>query len=164
MLVAMVVSSCPTAQAIDWNYWSERVSDKAKQVSSQIKKPRVQAFLIGAAVVAVGGYIYLRNQAVEIVKSANGLLQGVDDRHNVSTPEADFQHVDVNDLLPDIERLKVSIKDLETKNWIYQFVDPYRTTMAQLQQRKKALEGFMTDESSNSEVSEPSKSEVLDID
>lgn len=152
MLVAMVVSSCPTVQAIDWNYWSERVSEKQKQFSNPIKKHKVIASLSGVAVVAVGGYVYLRNQAVEIVKSANGLLQGVDDRHNVSTPEADFQHVDVNDLLPDIERLKVSIKDLETTNWIYQFVDPYRTTMAQLQQRKKALEGFMTDEFSNSEI------------
>lgn len=148
MLVVMIVSSCPTAQAIDWDHWSEYAGDKAQQVANQIKKPKVRVPLMAVAAAVIGGYIYLRNQALEMVKAANNLLNDVDNRHDVSEPGNTFQSVTVDTLLNDIESLESSIKGLE--DWKYRFVGPYGTTLAQLKQRKGALEGFISDDEADS--------------
>ena len=154
MLMVMVVSSCPTAQAIDGDDWSEYVGEKAQWVANQIKKPKVIVPLMAVSAAVIGGYIYLRNQVLEMIKAANNLLNDVDNRHDVSESGSPFQSVDVNALMSDIESLEASIKDLETKNWSYQCVGPYRTTLAQLKQRKEALEGFVSDDDSNGGISD----------
>ncbi len=145
MLVVMVVSSCPTAQAIDWDYWSECVRERQQQFSNQIKKHKVIISLMaGAAAVIIGGYIGLSIQAEAMIKNANQLLADADNRYEKAMKEHNFRHVDTNVLTQDIERLEASDNDLETRGWVRQFVGPgtYRTTREQLVERRMTLEGF----------------------
>ncbi len=133
MLVVMVVSSCPTAQAINWDSWSECVSEKQKQFSNQIKKRKgTVASLMAVAVVAIGGYMYFRNQAVV---RANGMIGGSGIRHDVKTPEANLQHVDTRSLAQDIGDFESCMKD-----WMSFFCPS--TNMAQLGKRHAALKGY----------------------
>jgi len=65
MLVVMVVSSCPTAQAISLDDCSEYVGKKAQQFVNQIKKHKVAVFLF--VVAAVGVYAYQRKPQEDVV-------------------------------------------------------------------------------------------------
>ena len=164
MLVVMVVSSCPTAQAIDWDYWSECVSEKQKQFSNQIKKHKVViAYLMGVAVVAIGGYAYLRKCVEE---RAQKLLQ----------PSQDYG-VDTNDrclyLVGEYQQFRLSSDinrmDSFTGGGARFFCS--NATMNKLKEHKEDLEGlkqrvdnYYSNKSGSSTSSSPTSSRNIDID